>query len=104
VDFEDVHAPGSPLVEIPPQEAGADQNVKRSRDLQEVIADVGGELFAAQDDAWVPCEEEEQVQIAGITQTDRVQYAVSHGLRHMRNALAVLVLAPREDRRNVNRT
>jgi hypothetical protein len=91
VAFEDVHSPGSLLVEGPPQEAGADQQVKRSRDLLEVIADVGGELLAAQDNARMPREEEEQVQVASVTQTDRANRPRAHSLNQMWNVLDVLV-------------
>jgi hypothetical protein len=39
----------------------------------------------------MPREEEEQLQVAGVTQTDRAKHARSHGLNQMWNVLDVWV-------------
>ena len=71
VDFEDVHPAGGSLVEGPLQEAGLEQQVERPRDPRELVADVGGELFTAEHDPRMPREEEQQVEVARVTQTGR---------------------------------
>lgn len=71
VDFEDIHPPGSAVVERPFQETGAEQQVERPRDFHEIVADVGSELLTAEDDARMPREEEEQVEVACVPQTSR---------------------------------
>lgn len=71
VDFEDIHPPGGAVVERPFQETGAEQQVERPRDLHEIVADVGSEPLTAEDDARMPREEEQQVEVARIPQTGR---------------------------------
>ncbi len=71
VDFEDVHPPGGAVVERPFQETGAEQQVERLGHPRELVADVGGELLAAEDDARMPGEEEQQVEVARVPQTGR---------------------------------
>src|SRR2546421_8173250 len=65
VDFEDIHSPGSAVVERSFQETGAEEQVERPRDLHEIVADVGRELLTAEDDARMSREEEQQVEVAG---------------------------------------
>jgi hypothetical protein len=71
IDFENVHPSGGALVERPFQETGAEQPVERARDRLELVPDVGGELLTAEDDARMPREEEEQVELAGVPETSR---------------------------------
>jgi hypothetical protein len=71
IDFEDIHSPGSAVVERPFQETGAEQQLERPRDLHEIVADVGRELLTAEDDARMPREEEEQIEVARVPQTGR---------------------------------
>jgi hypothetical protein len=79
IDFEDVHAPGGAL-EPPLQETGAEQQVERPRDLREIVADVGGELLTAEDDARMPREEEEEVEVARVPQTGRFNEVRGQGV------------------------
>jgi len=71
VDFEDIHSPGSAVVERSFQETGAEEQVERPRDLHEIVADVGRELLTAEDDARMSREEEQQVEVARVPQTSR---------------------------------
>src|SRR5512132_3092603 len=69
VDFEDIHPPRGAVVERPLQEPGAEQQVERPGDLHEIVPDVRSELLTAEDDARMPREEEEQVEVARVPQT-----------------------------------
>lgn len=80
VDFEDIHPPGGAVVERPFQAPGAEQQVERPRDLHEIVADVGSELLTAEDDARMPREEEEQVEVARVPQTRRFNELQSQGV------------------------
>jgi hypothetical protein len=80
VDFEDIHPPGSTVVERPFQETGAEQQVERPRDLAEIVADVGSELLTAEDNARMPREEEEQVEVARVPQTSRFNEPGGNGV------------------------
>jgi len=84
VDFEDIHSPGSPVVERPFQETGAEQQVERPRDLHEIVADEGRELLTAEDDARMPREEEEQVEVARIPQTSRFNEPFGQGVGRLK--------------------
>jgi hypothetical protein len=59
--------------------------------MLEVIADVRGELLAAQDDVRMPRKEEQQVQIARVPETDRLDRARPRRLDEMWNVLDALV-------------
>jgi hypothetical protein len=80
VDFENIHPPGSAVVERSFQETGAEQQVERPRDLHEIVADVGCELLTAEDDARMPREEEEQVEVARVPQPSRFNEPGGHGV------------------------
>ena len=69
VDFEDIHPPGSAVVERPFQDTGAEQHLERPRDFDEIVADVGSELLTAEDDTRMPREKEQQVEVACVAQT-----------------------------------
>src|SRR5882762_6889266 len=84
VDFEDIHSPGSAVVERPFQETGAEQQVERPRDLHEIVADEGRELLTAEDDARMPREEEEQVEVARIPQTSRFNEPFGQGVGRLK--------------------
>src|SRR5438105_4918369 len=71
----------SAVVECPFQEAGAKQSVEGARDLRELVADVGCELLAAEDDPRMSREEEQQVEVAGVAQTGRVHEPQRHRVR-----------------------
>jgi hypothetical protein len=84
VDFEDIHPPGSTVVERPFQETGAEQQVERLRDLPEIVADVGSELLTAEDNARMPREEEEQIEVARVPQTSRFNEPGGQGVGRLK--------------------
>jgi hypothetical protein len=100
VDFEDIHPPGSTVVERPFQETGAEQQVERPRDLAEIVADVGSELLTAEDNARMPREEEEQVEVARVPQTSRFNEPGGNGVCRLKilDAGAPFVEDPRAPR------
>ena len=79
VDFEDIHPPGSAVVERPFQETRAEQQLERPRDFHEIVADVGSELLTAENHTRMPREEKEQVEIACVPETSR--FDELHGQR-----------------------
>jgi hypothetical protein len=105
VDFEDIHSPGSAMVERPFQETGAEQQVERPRDLHEIVADVGRELLTAEDDAGMPREEEEQVEVARVPQTSCFDEPGGNGVRRLKilDAGAPFVEDPRAPRPGMSR-
>lgn len=80
VDFEDIHPPGSSVIERPFQETGAEQQVERPRDFHEIVADIGSKLLTAEDDTRMPRKEEEQVEVACVPQTGRVDELHGQGV------------------------
>src|SRR5688572_22122909 len=88
IDFENVHPPRGALVERSLEQAGAEQQVERARNLREIIADVAGELLTAEHDARMPRKEQQQVEIAPVAQTGRVDEVQGRGVRgvHVLNA------------------
>lgn len=102
VDFEDIHPPGGPLVERPPQEAGLEKTIERPRDLRELVADVGGELLTAEHDARMPREEEQQVEITRVPQASRFNELKGH--RIGREDLLDDISPSREDQRSGDQT
>ena len=84
VDFEDIHSPGSAVVERSFQETGAEEQVERPRDLHEIVADVGRELLTAEDDARMSREEEEQIEVARVPQPSRFNEPGGHGVRRLK--------------------
>ena len=105
VDFEDIHSPGSAMVERPFQETGAEQQVERPRDLHEIVADVGRELLTAEDDAGMPREEEEQVEVARVPQTSCFNEPGGNGVGPLKilDAGAPFVEDPRAPRPRMSR-
>ena len=84
IDLEDVHPPGSALVERPFQETGGEQQLERARDLLELVADEGGELLTGEDDAWMPREEKQQIEVARVPQTGRFNEPHGDGIGRLK--------------------
>jgi hypothetical protein len=72
------------VVERPFEETGAEQQIERPRDLHEIVADEGSELLTAENDARVPREEEEQIQVARVPQTSRFNEPGGQGIGRLK--------------------
>ena len=61
------------LIQLAPQQPSAPQEVERLGHMLEVIPGVRSEMVKGQEHMRVPIEEQQQVQIGGVTQNPRLQ-------------------------------